>query len=108
VVATAVIIYQGTISDTGRFRDHYERVHVPLLWHLPGIRRVELDWDDEGEIRLVTHLIFDSKDQLVSSLNGPERDALRVDMEQNLVPLFDGNVLRAESERVVFETRSPS
>lgn len=108
MTATAVIIYQGTISDTERFRDHYEQVHVPLLWNLPGIRRVELDWDDEGEICLVSRLIFDSMDQLVTSLNGPKRDALRTDMEQNLVPLFHGIVLRAEAQRVVFEARTPS
>jgi len=103
VTATAVIIYQGEISDAGRFRNHYERVHVPMLWKLPGIRRIELDWDDSGELRLMTHLIFDSLDQLKRSLNGSARADLRTDMEDNLLPLFHGTVLRAEAERVVFE-----
>lgn len=101
--ATAVIIYQGFLSNPARFRSHYEQVHVPLLWNLDGLRRVELDWDDAGEIRLVTHLIFDSLDRLKASLNGPARAELRVDMEQNLVPHFHGTVLRAEAERIVFE-----
>lgn len=103
MTATAVIIYRGLISDPERFRNHYERVHVPLLWNLDGLRRVELDWDDSGELRLVTHLIFDSLDRLEASMNGPARAELRTDMEQNLVPLFHGTVLRAEAERVVFE-----
>ena len=103
MAVVAIIIYQGTILEPERFRDHYEQVHVPLLWHLPGIRSIELDWDRAGEIRLVSHLIFDTTDELVAALNGPARDPLRVDMEENLIPLFDGHVLRAESQRIVFD-----
>lgn len=104
MTATALVIYHGTVSDAARFRDHYENVHVPLLWNLPGLRRVDLDWDEEGDVRLVAHLIFDSLEQLRESLRGPARAALKADMETNLAPLFSGSVLRSEAERVVFST----
>lgn len=108
MTATAIIMYHGTIDHIGRFRDHYENVHLRLLWNLPGIRRVELHWDEVGEVALVTHLLFDSMIQLTTSLNGQERDKLRADMEQNITPRFHGTVLYAQSERVVFDPPSPS
>lgn len=94
------ILYRGTSADGQRFRDHYHRVHVPILLRFPGARSVSThvptNWSDAasvnaGGFELIAQIEFDTAEALNEALRSPERAAARADMTTNF-PTFDGTV----------------
>jgi len=92
-----LVIYRGKPENADAFLRYYTDQHVPLLWKFPRIRAVEVHRGaGEGEIFLVTRLIFDTLDDLHAATASPERELAREDMKN--FPPFRGTVDRQAVE----------
>jgi uncharacterized protein (TIGR02118 family) len=88
-----VVIYKGQPEDPELFFDYYRNKHLPLVWNLPKIRRIEvLRRTEEGEFFQITVCIFDNSDDMKAALDSPEREILAADIKN--FPAFRGEVFR--------------
>ena len=94
------ILYRGISADGQRFREHYRKVHVPILLRFPGARsvftHVPTGWSDTaavnaGGFELIAQIVFDTPEALAEALRSSARAAARDDMETNF-SAFDGTV----------------
>ncbi|MEW6262580.1 MAG: EthD family reductase [Thermodesulfobacteriota bacterium] len=92
-----VVIYKGQPEDQERFFDYYHDKHLPLVWAMPKIRRVEvLRRMDEGEFYIIAVCVFDNEEDLRAALSSPAREALVADVKN--FPAFQGVTIRQKME----------
>ncbi|MGH8874669.1 MAG: EthD family reductase [Acidimicrobiia bacterium] len=102
--AAYLVVYQGRPKDPQAFLAYYIERHVPLVWQLPEIRGIELHvGSDEGDIFLMTRLLFDNLDHLRAAISSDQRRVTRRDLEENLLPNFEGTVRHQVTEVRVME-----
>ena len=92
-------------GDTEAFDGHFERVHLPLVRNLPGIRDVEITRIvgapiGESKYHLMAELFFDSKDAMDAALASPEGRAVAKDLPgfaASVVQVFQGETSAPET-----------
>jgi len=104
VSAAYLVVYTGRPKDPEAFLADYMERHVPLVWQLPEIRGIELHvGTDDGDIFLMTRLLFDNLDHLRTAITSDQRRVTRRDLEENLLPSFEGTVSHQVTEVRVME-----
>ena len=99
--AAYLVIYEGNPHDPEAWVQYYLDHHLPLVWQLPGIEGIEVHLGrDTDEVFMLTRLLFDDLAQLRVAITSPERLAARRDMDDNLLPRFDGRVRHQATEIV--------
>jgi uncharacterized protein (TIGR02118 family) len=79
-----VVIY-GTPKDPAAFDEHYFKVHVPLAWRLPGLRKYEVSRGPVASLAgaegayLIGTLHFDDLDAIRRAFATPEGQACAAD-----------------------------
>jgi uncharacterized protein (TIGR02118 family) len=82
-----------TPADPETFDRHYRQIHIPLLRHLPGLRRYTVSRDVAalpGTLcYLITELDWDTMDELRAAFASPEGRATAADAArlQELAPV---------------------
>jgi uncharacterized protein (TIGR02118 family) len=103
MTAAYLVSYEGRPRDPDPWLRHYLDEHVPLLWRFPDIRGVEVHIGQEPEDAfIVVRLLFDDLMRLRAAITSEERAVARKDMEDNLLPGFDGRVRHQVTEVRVF------
>lgn len=100
MTAAYLVIYEGAPrEDAEGWLDYYLLEHVPLLWGFPDLRRVDVHvGHDEGDVFLMTRLLFDDLDRLRAAITSPQRLVARRDMDENILPGFEGRVRHQVTE----------
>lgn len=99
--AAYLVIYEGTPHDPQAWVRYYLDQHLPLVWRFPGVAGIEVHLGrDTDEIFMITRLLFDDLAQLRTAITSRERLAARRDMDDNLLPRFDGHVRHQATELV--------
>ncbi len=97
--AAYLIMYEGRPHEPEEWLRYYRDTHLPLVWAFPRLRAVDLHIGrDEGEFFLVTRLRFDSLADLRRAINSEQRARTRSDMEEHILPAFEGRVHHQVSE----------
>jgi uncharacterized protein (TIGR02118 family) len=77
---TALAVYEAP-ADPEAFDRHYREVHVPLISHLPGLRRYTVGHDvaalHGAPCYLITELDWDTMDELRAAFASPKAAPLR-------------------------------
>jgi uncharacterized protein (TIGR02118 family) len=77
-----LVIYEIEPEDPQAFWDYYLGTHIPLAKKFPNLKRVEIDKGVDGDIFLMTRLIYDNLEDLKASADSPEREKAKADMAQ--------------------------
>ena len=88
-----LVIYEIEPEDPQAFWDYYLGTHIPLAKKFPNLKRVEIDKGVDGDIFLMTRLIYDNLEDLKASADSPEREKAKADMAN--FPPYKGKVRRA-------------
>lgn len=95
------VIYEGSPHDPDEWVRYYLEHHVPLVWKFPGIKGVEVHLGrDTDEVFMLTRLEFDDLAQLRTAIDSEERLEARRDMNENLLPRFEG-IVRHQATEIV-------
>ena len=92
MTARFLALYE-TPADPETFDRHYRQIHIPLLRHLPGLRRYTVSRDVaalHGALcYLITELDWDTMDELRAAFASPEGRATAADAArlQELAPV---------------------
>jgi uncharacterized protein (TIGR02118 family) len=92
MTARFLALYE-TPADPETFDRHYREVHIPLIRHLPGLRRYTLGRDVTAlrgaPCYLITELEWDTMDELRAAFASPEGRATAADAArlQELAPV---------------------
>jgi uncharacterized protein (TIGR02118 family) len=92
MTARFLALYE-TPADSETFDRHYRQIHVPLLRHLPGLRRYSVSRDVVAlrgtPCYLITELEWDTMDELRAAFASPEGRATAADAArlQDLAPV---------------------
>ena len=101
MTAGYIVIYEGSPHDPDEWVRYYLEHHVPLVWKFPGIQSIDVHLGrDTDEVFLLTRLGFNDLTQLRTAITSEERLEARRDMEENLLPRFDG-VVRHQATEIV-------
>jgi uncharacterized protein (TIGR02118 family) len=81
-----MIVGYGAPEDPAAFHRHYDEVHVPLVWTLPGLREYRVSRGDIGSPAgdapyLVASLAWDSAAEMDAALGSPEGARVSADVE---------------------------
>ena len=92
-----LVIYEGRPENRDEFLRYYLEKHVPIVWTFPKIRRIEIERGvNEGQIFMITRLIFDTIEELRIAINSEQRERALADMKN--FPAFKGTVRRQAVE----------
>ena len=95
------VFYYGKPEDSVAFDKHYWDHHLPMVTRFPGIKRIVISKGQPGEdLYQITELFFDSRTEMETALNSPERAAAAED-SQNALP-FDGAIIRRTFDVIDF------
>ncbi len=80
-----VALYR-TPPDREMFDRHYDRVHLPLIRQMPGLRRLEAGHvtgavGGEAPYYLIADMYFDDQDAMRAALRSPEGRAAGEDLQ---------------------------
>jgi uncharacterized protein (TIGR02118 family) len=82
MTARFLAVYE-TPADPEAFDRHYREVHIPLIGHLPGLRRYTVGRDvaalHGAPYYLITELEWDTMDELRAAFASPEGRATAAD-----------------------------
>lgn len=85
---TFLVSYRGPTADLGRWLDHYDANHPPIMVRFPGIREVEtyrpVDWTSalpfaKADAMQRNKVVFDSLGDLLGALASPVMLEMRAD-----------------------------
>jgi uncharacterized protein (TIGR02118 family) len=81
-----MIVGYRTPEDRAAFDRHYDAVHVPLVWTLPGLREYRVSRGEIGSPTgdapyLVASLAWDSAADMDAALGSPEGAQVTADVE---------------------------
>lgn len=88
-----LVIYEVTPEDPDAFYEYYTKNHLAIVRTFPKIKGIAVDKGVEGDIFMITRLIWDNMEDLQEGISSPERDKAKADMAN--FPAFEGNVRRA-------------
>lgn len=74
-------------ADLDQFLVHYERIHLPLVRRMPGLRRIEVNRlfnarSEDADPFLMAQMYFDDRDAMFASIQSPEGRASGRDLEE--------------------------
>lgn len=91
MTASYLIHYDGRPEDPEAFFRYYVDEHLPLVWGFPELRRIEImRGDGEGELFMITRLVFDNVADLQKAVTSDHRRITKADMAN--FPPFHGTV----------------
>lgn len=84
-MAHRLLVLYRPPADPAQFRDHYARVHLPLVQALPGLRASRHSYDVEGvgeasPFFCVFEAEFDDAAALAAAMRSPEGAAVAADV----------------------------
>jgi uncharacterized protein (TIGR02118 family) len=82
-----MLVGYGAPDDAAAFDRHYDEVHVPLAWTLPGLREYRVSRGEIGSPKgdapyLVASLAWDSAADMEAALGSPEGAQVSADVEK--------------------------
>lgn len=95
------VFYYGKPDDPAAYDKYYRDHHLPIVTRFPKIKRIVISKGQPGDdIYQIAELYFDSRTEMETALNSPEREAAAEDAKK--FPRFDGEIKRRTFEVIDF------